>query len=223
MENKKELNFGQKVVQFVKKATATVMVAVTMMTAVPGVVNAEEAKTYKPGTIIEEQMPYEESQYVRYVVKKGDNASKVSEKMCKYFGQPITTKFWPVIAYLNEYPRVIREGDILIFLGTYEDNVLLLDALDQSGWTAAYKRVYKVYQHEKKLTVKQLIQQIYLYDIRVDDEIAQKYLKKLGLDGEYSIDSILSDENEVFKFVDWIPTLEEIGVELPTPIIVHSN
>ena len=223
MENKKELNFGQKVVQFVKKATATVMVAVTMMTAVPGVVNAEEAKTYKPGTIIEEQMPYEESQYVRYVVKKGDNASKVSEKMCKYFGQPITTKFWPVIAYLNEYPRVIREGDILIFLGTYEDNVLLLDALDQSGWTATYKRVYKVYQHEKKLTVKQLIQQIYLYDIRVDDDIANKYLKKLGLDGKYTVDSIITDNDVLFEFVDWIPTLEEIGVELPTPIIVHSN
>ena len=70
---------------------------------------------------------------------------------------------------------------------------------------------------------KQLIQQIYLYDILVDDEIAQKYLKKLGLDGEYSIDSILSDDNEVFKFVDWIPTLEELGVQLPTPMIVHSN
>ena len=223
MENKRELNFGQKVVQFVKKTTATVMVAVTVMTAVPGVVNAEEVKNYKQGTFIEELMPYEESQYGRYVVEKNDNASKISEKICKHFGQKVESKFWPVIAYLNEYPRIIRPGDIIIFPGTYEDMVTMLEVLDQSGWTAAYKRVYKVYQHKKKLTVKQLIQQIYLYDILVDDEIAQKYLKKLGLDGEYSIDSILSDDNEVFKFVDWIPTLEELGVQLPTPMIVHSN
>jgi hypothetical protein len=223
MENKEKLNFGERAVQFVKKATATVMVAVTLLTAVPGVVNAEEAQTYRPGTFIEELMPYEESQYGRYVVQKGDNASKISEKICRYFGQPIEAKFWPVIAYLNEYPRVIRPGDIIIFPGTYEDMVLLLDALDQSGWTATYKRVYKVYQHEKKLTVKQLIQQIYLYDIRVDDDIANKYLKKLGLDGKYTVDSIITDNDVLFEFVDWIPTLEDLGVELPTPIIVHSN
>ncbi|MBR6133785.1 MAG: hypothetical protein IKQ29_03620 [Bacilli bacterium] len=223
MENKQELNFGERAAQFVKKTTATIMVAVTIMTAVPGVVNAEEAKTYKPGTFIEELMPYEESQYGRYVVKAGDNASKISEKICKYFGQPIEAKFWPVIAYLNAYPRIIRPGDIIIFPGTYEDMVSMLDALDQSGWTAAYKRVYKVYQHKTKLTVKQLIQKIYLYDIRVDDDIAEKYLKTLGLDKKYDIDSVITDNDMLFEFVDWIPTLEEIGVELPTPMIVHSN
>jgi len=41
-----------------------------------------------------------------------DNLSKISEKICGHYKKEVTTKYWPALAFLNGYPRVINPGDI---------------------------------------------------------------------------------------------------------------
>ena len=164
----------------------------------------------KNGTFIDEPMEYEESQYKRYVVEKGDNISKISRKICNYFGEEPTTKYWPVLAYLNDFPRVIQPGDIILFPGTFEDVDGLWQDLNETGWIKSYVEQNDVYGNNKKnrKTVSDLVKEI--YGENVDINFVRLYLDALGLSQKYNINSVISGNNMLFELTDWIPTIEEL-------------
>ncbi len=168
---------------------------------------------YKNGTFIEDPLDYEESQYKRYVVEKGDNASLISKKICRYFGEEPTTKYWPVLAFLNQFPRVIRPGDIMFFPGTFEDMDSLWNDLKDIGWIKKYIKENKVYSSQrvrKVETVKDLIMEIYgLKD--VSPTLVSSYLSMIGLSDKYNINTKIDGNNDaLFELTDWIPMLEEV-------------
>ena len=175
----------------------------------------------KQGTFIEDCDEYEEGEYTKYVVQKGDNASNISKKICRYFGVESTTKYWPVIAYLNDYPRTINKGDQLIFPSSYKDMDDLLNQLDESGWTNNYKKLLKKRKEIKEKykadnlynTVGAILDEIYGAGTRNDQEFVNKYLNAVGFAGDYDADTILTKE-EIFKLTEWIPTLEELNINV---------
>lgn len=182
----------------------------------PPKVYAEEVKPhYTQGTFLEDQMEYEESQYGRYVVKKGDNISSISQKICRRFGEDTTTKYWPVLAFLNGFPRVIQPGDIIIFPATFEDMDQLLQDLKETGWTSRYIQQNDVYGKKKKAqkrtTVGELIAEIYGEEACTDPDFVRRYLQAQGLSGKYTMDSEIEGTNMLFELTEWIPTLEELG------------
>ena len=171
-----------------------------------------EQKNYQQGMIIDDPLEYEESQYKQYVVKKGDNISKISKKICRYFGEDATTKYWPVLAFLNGFPRVIQPGDILIFPGTFEDVNSLWEDLNEIGWINNYVKVNDVYGKRKKdvldSTVGDIIASIYGESVCADPDFVSLYLEVIGLNNTYSIDDVVSSYDTIHKLTDWIPTLE---------------
>lgn len=170
----------------------------------------------KEGAFLADDM-YEESQYHRYVAKEGDNLSRVSEKVCKYFGEEISTKYWPTLAFLNGYPRVMNPGDIIIFPGTFEDMEEMNAELRRVGWTARYIQANDVYGTRKEatggITLGELLIDIYGKKACVDPDFVARYLRTIGVRGDYSFDYVIKDTNTYFKFTEWIPTLEELGIK----------
>ena len=199
------------------------VLALSFVLANPGEVYAEGIPKSMQGTFLEStyeingEPNYEESQYGRYVVKKGDSASSISRKVCKYFDEEPTTKYWPVIAFLNGFPRVIQPGDVIIFPDTFEDMDELLNSLKETGWTARYIQQNDVYgrrKNNKGVTLIQLLTEIYGDTACVDPDFVYQYLKVQGLQGQYDMDSIVNGDNEtLFRLTEWIPTLEELGIE----------
>ena len=119
------------------------------MAPIPG--TAVTNNSYDPGTFV--KMADENEVYGQYVVKKGDNASRISEKVCSHLRVEITPKYWPAIAFLNGYPRVIDEGDIIIFPKTIEELETLNNELRECGWTARYIQKNKIYKKKPKKVV----------------------------------------------------------------------
>lgn len=200
-----------------KTRLLTGALVVTMATSIP-FINPKTAYAatntkYTQGTFIEEPMEYEESQYGRYVVKKGDNISIISQKICRYYGEEMTTKYWPVLAFLNGFPRTIQPGDIIIFPGTFEDMDSLLNSLKENGWTSRYIRNNDVYGKRKKEvthTVGELLAEIYGEQACVDPDFVALYLDAQGLHGKYNIDSPVNTTDMLFNLTEWIPTLQEL-------------
>ena len=179
---------------------------------------AEEAKPkYKEGTFIDipSYDEHEESQYGIYVVKEGDNLSRISEKICRHQGVEISTKYWPVLAYLNGYPKVAQPGDLLFFLEDNEDMENTLKDLTKSGWKARYIQKNNVYgkkdDTQSGLTVMALLIDIYGKDVCTDPDFVRKYLKTIGQSGKFNADSVIKNTEEYFKLTDWIPTLDDLG------------
>jgi hypothetical protein len=80
-------------------------------------------------TVVENDGPIEITDitiYHMYTVENGDNLSRISQKICRLFGHKGETKFWPVLAYLNHYPRVIHAGEIIFYPESYEEMERLL-------------------------------------------------------------------------------------------------
>lgn len=175
----------------------------------------------KFGTFIEDFDPYEEGEYVKYIVQKGDNLSNISRRVCRYFEKNITTKYWPVIAYLNEYPRTIHVGDEVIFPSNFEDMDELLKTLDESGWITSYRRLLKkrkeikakYIEDNKDNTVGAIIDDIYGEGKSSDKDFVKRYLSVVGLSSSYNETTILS-KDEIFKLTESIPSLEELEVKV---------
>lgn len=171
-------------------------------------------KKYKPGTFIDEILDYEESQYKQYVVKNGDNISKISRKICKYYNEDPTTKYWPVLAFLNGFPKVIHEGDVLVFPGSFEDMVGLWQDLDEMGWIKRYVRANDVYGNSKRkddFTIGDLLAEIYGDEVCTDPDFVDLYLEAHGLKGQYNIDTIVKDYDGLFSMLtEWLPSVEEL-------------
>ena len=104
--------------------------------------------TYDPGTFVKEADEFEV--YGKYVVKEGDNASRISEKVCSHLRIEITTKYWPVIAIMNGYPRVINPGDIIIFPKTKEELEEIYNEIRSSGSLARYIQQNNIYKEKPK-------------------------------------------------------------------------
>ena len=188
------------------------------ITSAPVEGNCLTDNSYDPGTFVKCVDLDESKHYGEYVVKKGDNLSRISEKVCSHLRIEITPKYWPVLAFLNGYPRVIEPGDIILYPKSAEYLDLLNEKLKENGWTSKYKQTYKVYGEKvpkKGLSMESvgiLLSSIYGDKVCVDEDFIRLYLKVQGLDEKYYLSSSFELSNEtLFELTDWIPTLEEIN------------
>ena len=183
-----------------RKLMALLVAGEICMAPLPG--TALTDNSYDPGTFVKRVEQNESSMYGEYIVKKGDNLSRISEKVCSHLRIEITTKYWPALAYLNHYPRVIDEGDIIIFPKSAEKLEELNNKLQASGWTSKYKQTYKVYgvkKPKKKLSmsaVAKILSEYYGPEVCVDPDLVRLYLKTTGLDSKYylSIDDKIDND-----------------------------
>lgn len=163
------------------------------------------------GKFVEETT--KESQFGQYVVKKGDNTSLISQKICRHLNVEMTTKYWPVIAFLNNFPKIIQPGDIIIFPNSIEEMDRLLNNLKDTGWLARYIQKNNVYGKKNKQvthTVGELLTEIYGEDVCVDPDFVEIYLETLGLGNIYNINSPIDTNDMLFSLTEWIPTLQEL-------------
>lgn len=169
--------------------------------------------TVKHGSFIENN---EDENYIRYVVKKGDCSSIISKKICRYFGIQETTKYWPVIAFLNDYPRIIQPGDIIKFPSSIKEMDKLLDEIKRNNYTSLYIQKYHIYdekENESIGTLNELLVDIYGDVVYEDQSFIDNYLKTIGLRRKYNGSSVITDTNQLFELTEWIPTLEELGYQ----------
>ena len=178
---------------------------------------AKTDNSYNPGTFVKKIEQDDTKEYGEYIVKEGDNLSKISEKVCSHLKIEITTKYWPALAYLNHYPRVIEPGDIIIFPKNSIKLEELNDELQKSGWTSKYKQTYKVYgikQPKKKISmeyVAQILDETYGEDVCVDEDFVRLYLRVLGLDDKYILTKNKEIDNDTyFDLTEWMPSVDEI-------------
>ena len=180
---------------------------------------AKTDNSYNPGTFVRRVEQDETMKYGEYIVKEGDNLSKISEKICSHLRIEISTKYWPVLAFLNNYPRVIEPGDIIIFPKSFTQLEELNNKLQESGWTSKYKQTYKVYgvkKDKKKISMESLFEildDIYGDTVCVDEDFIRLYLKVLGLDDKYILtkSNVKDDDDIYYDFTKWMPTIDEIN------------
>ena len=168
----------------------------------------------KEGTVIPYSME-DEVKYNKYIVKAGDNLSHISEKICRYFGEEITAKYWPVVAFLNEFPRIIRPGDEIIFPATFEEVVSMYTNLRSVGWMSRYIQANDIYGKYKEdpyqRTLLGLLREIYGNSANIDLDFAVNYVKKTGKESKvHNFDGFL-EYDEIVELTEWIPTLDELG------------
>ena len=85
-----------------RKLIALVVAGGISLTPLPG--SALTDNSYDPGTFVKQVEQDETSEYGFYIVKEGDNLSRISEKVFSHLRIEITPKYWPALAYLNHYP-----------------------------------------------------------------------------------------------------------------------
>lgn len=183
---------------------------------------AEDLKPkYTEGTFIDnpnEVDEHEESQYKYYVVKEGDNLSRISEKICRHEGHEITTKYWPALAFLNGYPKISNPGDLIMYLEDMDDMDALLQSLKETKWTARYIQANDVYAQDKTsggYTIKELLIEIYGKKAAEDPAFFKKFMKAQNLYGKYTLDSVVTGTNMLAELTLWIPTFEQLDYQLP--------
>ena len=181
----------------------------------------------KPGTFIEAPIVIDGIPFDLYVVEEGDHTSKISERYCVEYGSvkktgkkwPVTTKYWPVFAYENDYPRIAQEGDVFLVPDNIQDTEAIRDYLEAIRWTSNYVRKNDVYGRNKdkeellSLTVIDVLEDIFGPEICKEPGFVKKYLKTVKL-SKLKADSQLTLESYV-KLTIWIPTLEELGYGTP--------
>lgn len=186
-------------------------------------------KKPKQGTFIEYTINENGMLYNRYVVKQGDNVSRISEKICKFFGQEKETKYWPAIAYLNGFPnKTLRPGDIIIFPETFEELVILNASLKATGWTANYIQKNGIYKEKEEQysslveLIEEAYEEMYGKPVKVDSDLVYRYLDAIGLANKYDAASGMFTNNELFELTDWVPTLDDLGYE-PEEMLKNSK
>ncbi len=180
-----------------------------------GNINECKAEGIKTNAKIEESLNSEDTEieYVEYEVQKGDNASKLSREMCKHYGIEPTNKYWPVIAYLNGYPRMIKPGDTIKYPELYTVTEKLYGALRTSGWLARYiqhNNIYGKNDLNPRYTVADVLEEIYGKKKSQNYTLVEAYLDAIGMNKDFDSDTDVRDPNKLFKLTDWIPTEEEL-------------
>ena len=177
-------------------------------------VGAEEA--HRPGVFYQLNDEKSDNSFNYYVVKKGDNLSKICRKICRYFNRESSTDCWPALAFLNNYPRIINERDIIKFPKDYDSLVALNDNLLEIGWTRRYIYENDVYGKRKRHRVSiesvgDLLHDIYGDDVCIDEDFIRLYMEATNLSEIYELtgntninDDLLSD------FTIYIPSISEL-------------
>ena len=176
---------------------------------------------YKEGSFIEDYAIVDGIMCDGYVVKRGDTTSRISEKTSKHLGLEKTTKYWPVIAYLNDYPRIINPKDIVAFPSNTEVLDELLANLKSSNWVSKYIQYNGIYKnHKRNVTVGEIIDDIFGKGASKDTEFVKRYIKTVGMNPSQFTSSSELNVTSYFRLTDWIPTTEELGME---PSIKNAN
>ncbi len=168
----------------------------------------------------------EEKPYNIHIVQPGENLSKISRIVCIELCGKSDASYWPVLAFLNDYPRVIHPGDELIYPKTMEEMQLLYDRLLETKWILRYIQsndVYGTRKRSKQYTVGELLRDIYGDDVCVDPDFVKLYVTAIETESgikfstDYNIDTIILDQNQdnidyshLFNLTEWIPTLNEL-------------
>ena len=209
-----------------KMKMLTGALVVTMAVSALGMapVNAyAESGAYKQGTIVQVERENGEIRDA-YIMKDGDNLSRVSEKLCrKVYGIEPTTKYWPVLAFMNGYPKVGQPGDEIIYPATLEEMEARLSFLKKSGLFAKYVQQNNIYK--KKFTVSDLLHDIYSSQVCVDPDFIANYLETLGLTGIYDADTVIQSTQDLFYLTEWIPSLPQLypGMDIWSAFDLHYN
>lgn len=172
-------------------------------------------EVYKQGSIIE--VKEDEGIFHEYIVKPGDNASIISKIITRYYGEVPDSKYWTVVAFINNYPRVIQPGDVIYFPKTFEQLLKIYDKLVETGWIKKYVRENNIYKRKIQVSMTELmglLHEIYGDDVCIDPDFMLNYLRTIEKDDEIKIGENGEIDNEtLFKLTDWIPTLEELNTE----------
>lgn len=201
----------------VKKITSLVLAG----TIAIGAHALSTSKTYAEGinsdTRIEQSVDEEknESSFKTYTVVKGDNTSKISRKICKEYGIKPTNEYWPVIAFLNDYPRIAQPDDVFIYPATLEKCEELLAYLKRTNWYSRYVQKNGIYN--QKTTVGELLNSIFQEAYGVDEgnvDLYNQYLDYLGINNNnhpelLNLDHVLHGEDLV-HLTESMPSLEEL-------------
>ncbi len=149
--------------------------------------------------------------YYIYKVKRGDNASIISKKICKVYGVAKTGKYWPVIAYLNAYPRIIKENDELLYPSTLALADYILDYVHRTGWINRYTKLNNIYKKNKgEVTVGKVIDEIYGRGMSNNKEFFDAYMKIIGIDTVIDKNTVITNYDFYFMMTEYIPSIEEI-------------
>ena len=172
---------------------------------------------YVEGTFVKEIEQDENEEYGQYVVMKNDNLSKISEKICGHYRKEVSTKYWPALAFLNGYPRVINPGDIIIYPKSFDRLVAMNEKLRKIGWTAKYiynNQIYGVKKQKKRLSsdlVGVILEDIYGDDVCIDEDFIRTYLEINGLTDNYYLTTNGTFNSEILAdLTENIPTVEQI-------------
>lgn len=173
---------------------------------------------YVEGKFVKEVEQDENEEYGQYVVMENDNLSKISEKICGHYHEEVSTKYWPALAFLNGYPKVINPGDIIIYPKSFERLVAMNDKLRKIGWTAKYiynNKIYGEKKVKKRLSrdlVGVILDDIYGEEVCVDEDFIHLYLEIQGLDDKYYLTNNQTLNSDViYDLTEWIPTVEQIN------------
>ncbi len=175
----------------------------------------------KPGTFIEVPLEIDGEEFDLYAVKEGDNLSKISEKYVAHYGTKaktgkkwgVTTKYWPVWAYLNGYPRVAHEGDLLLVYDDINKTDETRTKLGKTGWLSRYINANDVYGKQKltrkiHLNVMDVLESQYGEEICRDPDFVAKVLKKMRIRQDpYT----LIDLGTYYKMLSRFPSFTELG------------
>ena len=191
------------------KGIAVLTLATSISLSSPAIAYAKDLPKQGSFVIVGTEQAEENAKYNKYIVKEGDNLSRISERISrKVYGIEPTTKYWPVLAFMNDYPRVAQPGDEIIFPTTLEEMEARLSYLKKTGLFAKYVQNNNIYK--KKFTVSDLLHDIYSSQVCVDQDFINQYLETLGLTGIYNENSVITSTNDLFLLTEWIPSLPQM-------------
>ena len=197
----KNLKLSQKI--------GTVLLAGSIILSSPTAVLAEKAPKHGSYILVGTEEAKPDAKFNIYIVKENDNLSRISEKICrKVYGIEPTTKYWPVLAFMNGYPRIAQPGDEISFPTTLAEMEARLTYLKKSGLYGQYVRANNIYK--KKLTVQGLLNEIYGNAICVDPDFIATYLETLGLSDVYDANSVIQSTQDLWNLTVWIPSLPQM-------------
>ncbi len=166
-------------------------------------------------------------EFGEYTVVRGDNASIISKKICKhvYHIEP-TTKYWPVIAFLNGYPRVIHAGDVIVYPKNLKDMEKMLTWIKSSNngtkdsWLVKYLRSHRVYFDgeryliENPQTAGEIFDEMFGKGASKNIELFNYYLKVLGIEGKYTPNTLVVSFEGVWELTEGGYTLFELKTDM---------
>ena len=198
--------------------TKKIMVYIVAGSIAAAPVSSTLAETkYKQGIFFQLNEENEENKpFTYYVVKKGDYLSKICRRICLLNNEPVSNDWWPAIAFLNDFPRVLQPGDVIRFYTDFNKNIELDQKLRDIGWTRRYIKENDVYGKRKRHRVSinkvgELLYDIYGNNVCVDEDFIRLFLDATGLSSKYEL-SENDDVNEdlLYDFTESLRPLDEL-------------